>query len=235
MASTWEKLGQRMIRGARETLDWLVSDDWMPEVGEGSKHDYAYESRHYVGGDELSGRLPKNRPGPFADAIVQSAYANIGEDILTLDKEGKATPNWVCAAGVCDIVEDIMPWPEDERGVKSVYNPYIQDAFEGKGEAGRLFEYSEDFRSIETPNDLAKGDIMLLNTGPNPRSGTHAVVVTGVYGDKVEIVHEQGAYNPVGSKTYDREWLDGSFRKAYRYMPSSENWAVFNEMNIKGG
>ena len=231
--SMWEQIGAEMIRSARGALDWIMPDT-VPDEVEGSYYDYAYEQRHYTGGEELSGKLPNNQPGPFADDVVNSAYNSIGEDIIRFDRKGRPTKSWVCAKGVCDIVEGIMPWPEDSRGEKSIYNPHLEDAFSGTGPAGKLFKNADDFNEIKSPNDLAKGDIMIINSGPNARSGTHSVIVTGVYDDRVEIVHEGGQYEPILSKSYHRDFLDESFRSAFRYWPTDENWTAFNEMNLRG-
>lgn len=229
----WRDLGTELVQSAR---DFFTS----PETGEGSQWDSAYTYREYFG-DELSGEMPNTKPGMFADEIVASAYSKIGTDVTRPDEYGNPSKSFVCTAGVCDIVDEIMPWPEDERGIKSVFNPYIEDAFSGIGPAGRQFGRAEDFDRISDPNELAKGDIMILNIerhreGQSPNAGgTHAVVVTGVYDDKIEIVHEGGQLAPLLSKYYDRDFLDhGKFRSAFRYNPKDVDAIAFNRMNIGG-
>ena len=241
-----------------------------PETGYGSKADSVRWSRM------------KNFPpteseaqGPFADIIKSSAYDLIGTKTYTRDYQTELTPSMIaagadsgmgCATAACQILnKSNIPWPKDKSGKPVETIDYIIDALEGRGEPGKLFsEHSEDFKPVG-PGELARGDMLILDTewgtpsedmpnevflvsqqrwveggGMRPDKyktheylgyQKHMAIITDIYEDGIEVVHDRGRDEPKTSKFYSFEMLVGNenksgyFDRAYRYIPSMDNTA----------
>jgi hypothetical protein len=142
-----------------------------------------------------------------------------------------------CATAACQIFNKAnIPWPKDKYGNSVESIDYVIDAFDGRGEPGKLFsEHSEDFKPVG-PGELARGDMLILDVAELINRSAHGyqkhmAIITDVYEDGIEVVHDRGSDEPKTSKFYTFEFLhgtqdsSGSFDRAYRYIPSVDNTA----------
>ena len=197
-----------------------------------SSYDYTHDVRI---NNIRDGKLVMNPDrSPHASQIVQTAYNNVGKDIYRMEN-GKMVYNWVCTKAVCSIVKEAgMPWPADKNGVPTENNDWLIDAFRGKRTPGELFPESKDF--IEISRDgLAAGDIIILDEYQGDReerdrsmresgigrnvTGKHTAIITAVFDDKIEIVHEGGEESPIHTKFWSNDLLDEQFSASFRYNP----------------
>ena len=214
-------------RGIPEELSFYA-----PE--EHSYYDYTYNTRV---NNIRDGKLMVNPDrSPYADMIVKHAYGTVGEDIYRME-EGFEKYDWVCTKAVCNIVNKVgIPWPTGENGLPTENTDWLLDALRGKRKPGELFPASKDF--IEIGRDgLAAGDIIILDEYQGDSdardralrqagigsdvSGKHSALVTAVFDDKIEIVHEGGIESPVHTKFWFNELLDNQFSAAFRFHPDA--------------
>ena len=237
MASIWDKFES----GLENVYEWIIPPR---ETGYFSKADSIRWDR-----SKLTPSINKNQ-GPLANSIQASALNAIGTETFRRDM-GK---DMTCATAACQILSDVyIPGPKDHKGQLSESIDFAIDAFDGRGEPGKLFkEHSQDFLPVG-PGELARGDILILNIDQggitrNPpgveRSPElyreygyqkHMSIITDVYQEGIEVVIDRGRPfgidEPKTSKFYTFEWLygdkeqEGWFDKAYRYTPTVDNSA----------
>ena len=206
--------------GLWDYIDWAKSKINPSDTGIGSEADLTIDKRTFN-----TKNINPDR-SPVADLIVDSAYNRLNKDTVRPTALGTMRDEWTCADATCDIVTDAgIPWPADKSGIPSSSIDYVIDSFDGRGEPGRLFsEHSHNFNHVG-PGELASGDILILDvTG----SQKHMALITGIYEDGIEVVHDSGSSSPVYSKFYDLEFLNDNFDRAYRYNPNKDNEAFSN-------
>jgi hypothetical protein len=207
-----------------------------PEIGPGSEYDRGRENM--IGIKVNRPLITNENQGPYANHISNTARNLIGVDTVRpvkkgdiLDIGGGKRKGLVCADSACDIfISSNLPWPKDKYGKMAGTIDYIEDAFEGRGMPGKLFkEHAKDFKKVKA-EDLAAGDVLIFGS---PTTQKHMVIVTQLFDNGFEAVHDQGVDNPKVSKFYHYDWVVGKhndFHKAYRYSPSNNNKAFQNLM-----
>ena len=236
MASFWDKFES----GIQNFQDFLFPP---PEKGYFSLADS-------VRFDRLK-RIPiiNKDQSEFADNIKSAAWDLIGTETYTRSFKEKR----VCATAACQIFNKAnIPWPTDKYGNSTESIDYVIDAFDGRGEPGKLFtEHSGDFKPVG-PGELAKGDMLILDVDYSPYRlwpsesdlenfaevdqrepgyQKHMAIITDIYENGVEVVHDRGPDEPKSSKFYTFDFLYGDkdnapwFDRAYRYSPNVDNRA----------
>mgnify|MGYP003153175153 CR=1 FL=1 len=227
MASIWDKFESSF----ENFQDWLFPP---PETGYSSPADS-------VRWDRLKRTPLENKnESPFADNIKFAAWDLIGTDTFLRDGGTDMT----CATAACQIFNQAkVPWPEDKSGNAVESIDYVIDAFDGRGNPGKLFaEHSGDFKPVG-PGELAKGDMLILDMAyggthlneesqnPGWNYQKHMAIITDIYDSGIEIVHDRGVGEPKTSKFFPFTWLYGNendkgyFDRAYRYIPNINNSA----------
>lgn len=199
------------MRNLLDYIDWFKT----PETGEGSQWDRSKYRKNPISTLLYGGEIASN-PSPLSKNIKEIAYSNIGIDTF----RGKRN-SYVCADAVCDIYSIVgIPWPKDKKGNPASTVDFVIDAFDGRGNPGKLFEkYSEDFKHVG-PGELGIGDILILGEDQK-----HMTIITGIYEDGVEVVHDRGQDEPKSSKFYSFDWVTDMFNRAYRYTPDLDDEA----------
>jgi hypothetical protein len=238
-----------MARSVWDYIDWFKDTIIIPQTGIGSEADMTRKLRM------LNTQLITPDESPLSDQIVSSAYER-----LNFDTSRGSRKSWVCADATCDMLTNIgIPWPKDKDGKNASSIDFVIDAFDGRGKPGKLFsKYSEDFQKVG-PGELSRGDILILDvsgqhpvsyevdmhgrvqwdTVPDPSTREygyqkHMALITSIYEDGVEVVHDSGEQSPVYSKFYSMDFLNDAFDRAYRYIPDINDQA-FSHLLYEAG